>query len=109
MCNLYSLTTNVEAMRRIAMAFNDSIGNLPELPGIYPDYFAPIVRLTAQGEREIFLARWGLPSSKDSRAVEKPNRGTTKCSASVVRGLACTNYDVEPFSCSDPDRPPPPG
>ncbi len=76
MCNLYSVTSNREAMRRLAQAFNDSIGNMPELPGIYPDYFAPIVRLDNQGEREIVLARWGLPSLKEE-TTEKPNRGTT--------------------------------
>lgn len=76
MCNLYSLTTNREALRQISNAFSDSVGNMPELPGIYPDYFAPIVRLDAQGEREIVLARWGMPSLKDA-PTEKPNRGTT--------------------------------
>lgn len=77
MCNLYSVTTNREAMRRIGKAFSDSVGNMPELPGIYPDYLAPIVRLDATGEREIVLARWGLPSLKDDPASEKPNKGTT--------------------------------
>lgn len=76
MCNLYSVTTNREAMRRVAQAFNDSIGNMPELPGIYPDYYAPIVRIDRRGDREIVLARWGLPSLKDE-PTEKPNRGTT--------------------------------
>jgi len=77
MCNLYSVTTNREAIRRISQALNDSIGNLPELPGIYPDYLAPIVKLDQLGRREIVLARWGLASLKDSPATEKPNRGTT--------------------------------
>jgi putative SOS response-associated peptidase YedK len=76
MCNLYSVVTNREAIRRISGAMGDSIGNLPELPGIYPDYLAPIVRLYPAGEREIVLARWGLPSLKD-QPTEKPNRGTT--------------------------------
>jgi putative SOS response-associated peptidase YedK len=76
MRNLYSVVTNQEALRRIAQAFNDHIGNLPELPGIYPDYLAPIIRMNAQNEREIVLARWGLPSLKD-QPTEKPNRGTT--------------------------------
>lgn len=77
MCNLYSMTTNRDAIQQLAKAFNQSVGNLPPLPGIYPDYLAPIVRLNADGEREIVLARWGLPSLKDAPAIEKPNRGTT--------------------------------
>ena len=64
MCNRYSMTSTQEAMRQLAKAFNDSLGNLPPLPGIYPDYLAPIVRLTSNGEREIVLARRELPSPK---------------------------------------------
>jgi putative SOS response-associated peptidase YedK len=57
-------------------AMVDGLGNFPELPGIYPDYLAPIIRLNSVGEREAVLARWGLPSLKD-QPTEKPNRGTT--------------------------------
>lgn len=65
MCNLYSMTTNIEAIRRLFQvnASNDTSGNLPAMPGIYPDYSAPIVRNGASG-REIAMARWGMPSSQ---------------------------------------------
>ena len=36
---------------------------MPPLPGIFPDYAAPIVRNTAEG-RELAMVRWGMPSSK---------------------------------------------
>ena len=36
-------------------------GNLPLFPGIFPDQFAPIVRIQADGERELVMARWGNP------------------------------------------------
>jgi len=39
----------------------DSTGNLPPLPGIFPDYAAPIVR-NQTGGRELMMARWGMPS-----------------------------------------------
>jgi putative SOS response-associated peptidase YedK len=42
----------------------DTTGNLPPLPGIYPDYLAPIVRNGADGVRELVRARWGMPSSQ---------------------------------------------
>jgi putative SOS response-associated peptidase YedK len=42
---------------------NSHVGNLPSLPGIFPDYPAPIVRNSA-GEREIVMARWGMPTSQ---------------------------------------------
>ena len=87
MCNLYSVTTNREAIRRLAQAMSDSIGNMPELPGVYPDYRAPIVRIDAAGEREVVLARWGLPSLKDDPASEKPNKGTTNIRHPWYAGL----------------------
>lgn len=63
MCNLYSVTKGQQAIREIAGAMVDRTGNLPSLPGIFPDYPAPIVRNGADG-RELVMARWGMPSSK---------------------------------------------
>ena len=39
----------------------DTTGNMPPLPGIFPDYKAPMVRNQPDG-RELVLARWGMPS-----------------------------------------------
>src|ERR1700729_453448 len=61
MCNLYSLTKGQQAIRELARAMSDRTGNLPLLPGIYPDYRAPIVRNQSEG-RELSMARWGMPS-----------------------------------------------
>ena len=44
MCNLYSLTKGQQAIREFVDAVRDLTGNLPLLPGVYPDYSAPIVR-----------------------------------------------------------------
>ncbi|MGL3104927.1 SOS response-associated peptidase [Bradyrhizobium sp. BR 1432] len=63
MCNLYSMTKNVDAIRRLFNALNSKVGNLPSMPGIFPDYPAPIVRNDAE-VREIVMARWGMPSSQ---------------------------------------------
>ena len=60
MCNLYSMLRSQEAMRRLFDA-HDRLGNQPPLPGIYPDYAAPVVRNGPDG-RELVTARWGLPS-----------------------------------------------
>jgi putative SOS response-associated peptidase YedK len=51
------------AIRRLFGALNNQVGNLPSLPGIFPDYSAPIV-CNAAGGREIAMARWGMPSSQ---------------------------------------------
>jgi putative SOS response-associated peptidase YedK len=65
MCNLYSMTKNPDAIRRLfgVLPANDRTGNLPSMPGIFPDYPAPIVR-SGGGERELVMARWGMPSSE---------------------------------------------
>jgi putative SOS response-associated peptidase YedK len=62
MCNLYSMTRNIDAIRQLFGGRN-SAGNLPSLPGIFPDYSAPVVR-NADGEREIAMMRWGMPTSQ---------------------------------------------
>lgn len=67
MCNLYSMTTNAEAIRRLFAVdpMRDRAGNLPSMPGIFPDYPAPIVR-NADGGRELAMARWGMPTSGEA-------------------------------------------
>jgi len=62
MCNLYSLNKGQAAIIALTRAMHDRTGNLPPLPGIFPDYAAPIVRTGADGERELVMARWGMPS-----------------------------------------------
>jgi hypothetical protein len=61
MCNLYSLTKGQAAIRDWFRARNDRTGNLPLFPGIFPDQVAPIVRVGPDGERELVMARWGMP------------------------------------------------
>ena len=61
MCNLYSLSKGQAAIIEMTRAMRDSTGNMPPLPGIFPDYKAPIVRNQPDG-RELVLARWGMPS-----------------------------------------------
>lgn len=41
MCNLYSLTKGQAAIIALTRALRDTTGNLPPLPGIFPDYRAP--------------------------------------------------------------------
>src|SRR5258706_9671084 len=64
MCNLYSLTKGQAAIIAFIRALRDTTGNTPPLPGIFPDYKAPIVRNGADGNRELVMARWGMPSSQ---------------------------------------------
>ena len=57
------MTKNVDAIRKLFAALNSRVGNLRSMPGVFPDYPAPIVRNAADG-REIAMARWGMPSSQ---------------------------------------------
>jgi putative SOS response-associated peptidase YedK len=59
MCNLYSITKGQAAIIAFARAMRT--GNLPPMPGVFPDYAAPIVRNGPNGVRELMLARWGMP------------------------------------------------
>jgi hypothetical protein len=61
MCNLYSLTKGQAAIVALVRAMRDRTGNLPPMPGIFPDYLAPIARNAPDGVRELATARWGMP------------------------------------------------
>ena len=60
MCNLYSITTNQEAISRLFRVVNRYVGNLAPMPGVFPDYPAPVIRNTETG-RELAMMRWGMP------------------------------------------------
>src|ERR1700676_4309227 len=62
MCNLYSITTNQAAISALFRVVNRYVGYLAPMPGVFPDYKAPIVRTGPEG-RELATARWGMPSS----------------------------------------------
>ena len=86
MCNLYSLSKGQQAIREFVDAATDLTGNLPPMPGIFPDYPAPIVRNGGQG-RELALARWGLPSPAFALKGRKTDPGVTN-----VRNLASPHW-----------------
>jgi putative SOS response-associated peptidase YedK len=59
-CNLYSITTNQAAIIALFRIMNRYVGNLPPMPGVFPDYLAPVIR-NAAAERELTMMRWGIP------------------------------------------------
>ena len=60
MCNLYSITTNQAAIINLFRVINRYVGNLAPMPGVFPDYPAPVIRNTDTGT-EMTLMRWGMP------------------------------------------------
>lgn len=110
MCNLYSVTTSQQAIRDIVEAVTDRTGNLPPMPGAYPDYSAPIVRNGADG-RDLTLARWGMPSPAFALEGRKTDRGVTNirnvASPHWRRWLGVEHRCVVPFNAfSEPDQSP---
>lgn len=86
MCNLYSITKGQAAIRGLTRAMRDTTGNLPPLPGVFPDYAAPIVR-NHQGQRELMMARWGMPSPAFALKGKKTDPGVTN-----VRNVASPHW-----------------
>jgi putative SOS response-associated peptidase YedK len=70
MCNLYSVTTNQEAIRALFRVINRYVGNLPPMPGVFPDYPAPVVR-NAGDEPDMVLMR-DVPDSIGDTCLECP-------------------------------------
>ena len=66
MCNLYSITTNQAAIIALFRVINRYVGNLPPMPGVFPDYPAPIVR-NAGAERELTMMQCVYRKSRSER------------------------------------------
>lgn len=74
MCNLYSNTTAVEAMRQLfdVRPGLDRLGNAPPRSGIHPNYPAPVVRQAQDGGRELLEMNWGFLTPKFSKRDGSP-------------------------------------
>jgi len=55
MCNLYSITTNQAAIAALFRVVNRYVGNLAPMPGVFPDYPAPVVRNTDSGREMVMM------------------------------------------------------
>ena len=78
MCNLYSITTNQKAIGAAFRVARDLAGNLPAMPGVFPDYAAPIIRNGAgDAGRELVQARWGMPSPAFALRGRRTDPGVT--------------------------------
>jgi putative SOS response-associated peptidase YedK len=124
MCNLYSMTRSVDAMRKLFAKF-DVAAQIVPLPGIFPDYAAPIIRNEGEAVPTLAMTRWGMPSSRKAlldaatkRAdklrdkgkevdfpallAAEPDKGTTNvrntASAHWKRWLGVENRCLVPFS-----------
>src|SRR5438105_1026800 len=77
MCNLYTIRSNQREIGRAVAAERDLFGNLMDDYSVYPDYPAPIVRVGADGVRELVSARWGMPTPPKFLEGKKCDIGVT--------------------------------
>ena len=76
MCNSYAMRHAREEARALAKALRDLNNNQPPMPGIFPDYSAPVIRNSAEG-RVMANARWSLPSPAFALEGKKADSGVT--------------------------------
>ena len=81
------MTKGQAAIRALSGAMTDRTGNMPPLPGIFPDYSAPIVRNQPEG-RELVMARWGMPSPVFALNGKKSDPGVTNVRNAGIAALA---------------------
>ena len=110
MCNLYSITTNQEAIRALFRVVNRYVGNLAPMPGVFPEYPAPVIRNTDTGT-ELTLMRWGMPPPlrtggppvTNIRNTSSPHwRGWLKPEVQEDRNAYIDEASEESFPASDP-------
>ena len=91
---MYSMVSNKEAIRAFAnfLRVAPEMDNLPAIPGIYANGWAPIVRATDDGNRELARVRWGLPTPPD-KLTGNCDRGVTN-----LRKLFAWKQYLEPLS-----------
>jgi putative SOS response-associated peptidase YedK len=89
MCNLYSITTNQAAIIALFRVINRYVRNLPPMPGVFPDYPAPVVR-NAGGERELTMRHAAATEVRRAAGHQHPQH--------IVTSLARLAEAGEPLS-----------
>jgi hypothetical protein len=110
MCNLYSITKGQAAIGAFTRAMRDRRGNLPPMPGVFPDYPAPIVRNALDGvprahQRTVRTKNRILFRPSHAR---NPRRGGImlfpQCTAFVIelwRSVGTNDHEIT--ACLDPE------
>ncbi len=71
MCNLYSQTRNVEAIRRLFKVSHNRAVDFKPKSAIFPANDAPVVRLADDGERELVTMSWGFVLPQKDKAAKR--------------------------------------
>jgi len=97
MCNLYAMMKARAEVAALARAMTDRNNNQPPMPGIFPDYAAPIITHGEDGQRMMRDARWGMPSSKQALFKAATER------ADKLRAKG-TEFDFSELLKMEPDK-----
>jgi putative SOS response-associated peptidase YedK len=91
MCNLSASPRTRAAIIGLFRVINRYVGNLQPMPGVFPDYPAPVIRNTQSGT-ELATMRWGMPPPPRTggRPWLKPEN---RC---LVPGNSLAEYAPEP-------------
>lgn len=71
MCNLYSQTRNVEAIRRLFRISDNRATRIDPQPAIFPGWTAPVIRRAEDGERELVQMSWGFVFLQPGKAPRR--------------------------------------
>lgn len=71
MCNLYSMTSNREAVLRLFRVSDNRAAAWEPRQAIFPGYTAPVVRKAEDGEREISVMNWGFVLRREDYAPKR--------------------------------------
>jgi putative SOS response-associated peptidase YedK len=71
MCNLYSVRTSRAALARKFMLSDNRMAAFDALPAIFPGHMAPIIKQTADGDRELVLRSWGFVLLREGYAPKR--------------------------------------
>src|SRR5262245_21853713 len=71
MCNLYSIRTSRAALARKFNLVDNRMAAFPALPAIFPGHTAPIIKVAADGERELSLSSWGFILLRENYAPKR--------------------------------------
>ena len=71
MCNLYSQTRNVEAIRRLFNVGHNRATSIEPQPAIFPGWNGSVIRKADDGERELVTMSWGFVLLQPGKAPRR--------------------------------------
>jgi putative SOS response-associated peptidase YedK len=87
MCNLYSLNQKRDAVARFFRVSHNRANSFEPSSAIFPRHVAPVVRRSADGEREVVTMSWGFMLLQQGRAPRPVTNAVHRFWKWSARGL----------------------